>query len=284
MEGIIDLHVHSTASDGTCTPAQLVQLAHRAGLCAFALTDHDCTDGIEEALNAAEGSGLEVIPGVELSTEYNGHEIHVVGLYIDRTNAALCRQLKEFRECRDGRNLKMAEKLHEKGFDISAEALYKAFPDCVLTRAHISRYLVNTGQVSSISEVFDKYIGEGCCCYVERMKVSPVEAVRLIHHAKGTAVLAHPCLYRKMSREELMQMITEMKEAGLDAIEALYSCSTPQEEQYFCSVAEQFDLLLSGGSDFHGSNKPDIHLGTGKGSLHVPYSLLEKIKAYRAGR
>lgn len=282
MEAIIDLHVHSTASDGTCTPAELVQLAHKAGLMAFALTDHDCTDGIEEACRAAEGSDLEVIPGVELSTEYDGHEIHVVGLYIDRTNAALCAQLKAFRECRDGRNLKMAEKLREKGFDISAEALYQAFPDCVLTRAHISRYLLNTGQVSSISEVFDKYIGEGCCCYVERMKVSPVEAVRLIHNAGGTAVLAHPCLYKKMSPEELVQMITEMKDAGLDAIEALYSCSTKEEEQYFRSIAEKFHLLLSGGSDFHGSNKPDIHLATGKGNLCIPYCLLEKIKAYRA--
>lgn len=277
---MIDLHVHSTASDGTFTPAQLVALAEKSGVCAFALTDHDSTDGIEEALEAAANSNIQVIPGVELSTEYNGKEIHVVGLYIDWKCPALVKQLTHFRECRDNRNLIMAQKLAEEGFSISADALYQMFPDCVLTRAHIARYLTETGQVESISEVFDHYIGEGCKCYIDRPKVTPTEAVKLIHLAGGTAVLAHPCLY-KMERSELIAMINEMKQEGLDGIEAIYSCNQGNDEEEFRALAAQYHLLISGGSDFHGSNKPDISLGTGKGNLHIPYEILEKIRESR---
>ena len=277
---MIDLHVHSTASDGTCTPAQLTALAKESGVRAFALTDHDSTEGIEEALAAAEKNNVEVIPGVELSTEYDQTEIHVVGLYIDWKCPALVKQLTHFRECRDNRNLKMAERLAQEGFSISAEALYQMFPDCVLTRAHIARYLTETGQVGSISEVFDKYIGEGCKCYIDRPKVTPTVAVRLIHEAGGTAILAHPCLY-KMKRPRLLAMIEEMKKEGLDGIEAIYSCNQGNDEADFRALAHTYHLLLSGGSDFHGSNKPDIRLGTGKGNLNIPYEILEAIKESR---
>ena len=173
-----------------------------------------------------------------------------------------------------------AQKLAEEGFSISADALYQMFPDCVLTRAHIARYLTETGQVESISEVFDHYIGEGCKCYIDRPKVTPTEAVKLIHLAGGTAVLAHPCLY-KMERSELIAMINEMKQEGLDGIEAIYSCNQGNDEEEFRALADQYHLLISGGSDFHGSNKPDISLGTGKGNLHIPYEILEKIRESR---
>lgn len=277
MKKRIDLHVHSTASDGTFAPAELVTLARKQGLSAFALTDHDSTEGLEEALNASKDSDIEVIPGVELSTEYNGTEIHVVGLFIDWQYQPFAEHLRNFRDCRDNRNIKMLERLQEEGFHIKEQDLHDKFGDCVMTRAHIARYLVDTRQVPELSIVFNEYIGNGCKCYVDRPKVSPVEAVKLIHQAGGIAILAHPCLY-KLEETELLSMLEAMCAVGLDGIEAIYSCNKSNDEAYYSSLAEKYHLAISGGSDFHGSNKPDIQLGSGKGNLEIPYELLEKLR------
>lgn len=274
---MIDLHVHSTASDGTCSPTELVILAKDAGLEAFALTDHDSIDGIEEALAAGKEHNMEVIPGVELSCNYNGEEIHVVGLYIDYKDAEFVKHLKNFQDLRDNRNIKMAERLREEGFDISADALHEMFPDAVLTRAHVAKYLVATGQVKELSIVFDKYIGNGCKCFVDRPKVHPADAVKMIHRIGGVAILAHPCLC-KMPRQELYAMIEELANAGLDGIEAIYSCNMGSDEKDFTEISNKHHLFISGGSDFHGSNKPYIKLGVGKGNMHVPYEILTTIK------
>lgn len=276
-EKYIDLHVHSTGSDGTYTPTQLVQLAKEQGLGALALTDHDSVNGIAEALEAGEQRGVEVVPGIELSTEYEGCEIHVVGLYIDPTDEQLIQEIRKFVDNRDNRNLKMIDKLREHGFDIDAERIYAKNPDSVIARPHIARHLVETGQVRDMQTVFDKYIGDGCSCYVDRYKISPMRAVELIHGANGLAFLAHPCLY-DLKRKDLIQLINCMCEAGLDGIEAIYSCNQGSDETDFRALADQFELLISGGSDFHGTNKPYIHLGTGKGNLKVPYSVLQQIK------
>lgn len=274
---MIDLHVHSTASDGTCSPAELVALAKEAGLEAFALTDHDSIDGIEEALEAGKKLDMEVVPGVELSCNYNDEEIHVVGLYIDYKNQEFVEHLKNFQDLRDNRNIKMAERLCEEGFDITADALHEMFPDAVITRAHVAKYLVATGQVKELSIVFDKYIGNGCKCFVDRPKVHPADAVNMIHKIGGIAILAHPCLC-KMERRDLYAMIDELAEAGLDGIEAIYSCNMGSDEKDFTEIAKKHGLLISGGSDFHGSNKPYIKLGVGKGNMCVPYDILHIIK------
>lgn len=274
---MIDLHVHSTASDGTCSPAELVILAKEAGLEAFALTDHDSIDGIEEALEAGKKLGMEVVPGVELSCNYNDEEIHVVGLYIDYKNQEFVEHLKNFQDLRDNRNIKMAERLCEEGFDITADALHEMFPDAVITRAHVAKYLVATGQVKELSIVFDKYIGNGCKCFVDRPKVHPADAVNMIHKIGGIAILAHPCLC-KMDRKDLYAMIDELATAGLDGIEAIYSCNMGSDEKDFTEIAKKHGLLISGGSDFHGSNKPYIKLGVGKGNMLVPYEILGRIK------
>ena len=277
MDKIIDLHVHSTASDGTFTPTELIEQAHRQQISAIALTDHDSVDGVAEAVAAGKAYGIEVISGVELSTEYENLEIHVVGLYIDEKNEVLCRQLQEFRDNRDNRNLKMIDRLREEGYEITAEELYALHPDAVLTRAHIARFLVDTQQVKDIPTVFAKLIGDGCKCYVDRMKITPMQAVELIHEAGGFAVLAHPCLY-KMKKSELEDMVTEMTASGLDAIEAVYSCNQGSDEKDYKEMAERCGLLISGGSDFHGTNKPYIKLSVGKGNLKIPYEILENIK------
>ena len=262
---IVDLHVHSTESDGTFTPTEVIAEAKKAGLSAIALTDHDTATGIRKAMGAAKEAGIELIPGIELSTAYTfpgkkqEKEIHIVGLYINPDDPELLKMTAEFRECRDKRN-----------------------PDSVITRANIARFLYEHGWIKSVSEAFDKYIGDGCRCYVGRFKVSPMEAVSLIKRTGGIAILAHPLLYH-LGVEQLQLLIDDLKAVGLDGIEAIYSTYTTGEEQLVKRIAKENKLLISGGSDFHGENKPAIKLGTGRGHLYIPYSVLADIKA-RAGK
>ncbi len=273
----IDLHVHSTASDGTYTPTELVYAAQNAGLSAFALTDHDTVDGIAEAKAAAQDAGIELIPGVELSCEYQEKEIHIVGLFLDEKNTQLLNHLAKFRENRGNRNQKMYQKLQEEGFDITEEALRQQFPDAVLTRAHVAKFLLEHGYIKSIAEAFEHYIGDGCRCYVPREKISPPDGVRLIHAAGGKAVLAHPILYH-LSDACLRELIADCTACGLDGIEAYYSTYQPNDERYIKQLAKAYHLKLSGGSDFHGDNKPHIRLGFGTGKLCVPYTLLDDLR------
>lgn len=277
---IIDLHVHSTESDGTLTPEDLVAEAKKAGLAAFALTDHDTCQGVCKAMPLAASAGIELIPGIELSTDYHGKEVHIVGLYIDIENEQLLKKTAEYRKCRSERNALMVEALRKEGLSITMEELVAENPDCVITRANIARFLYEHGQIKSVREAFDRYIGDHCKCYVGRLKVASTDAVRLIKEAGGTAILAHPLLYG-LSNTNLQKMIDELKPVGLDGLEAIYSTYTTREEQQMKRLARENGLLISGGSDFHGSNKPDIALGRGRGHLYIPYSVLETIKAGR---
>lgn len=277
---IIDLHVHSTESDGTLTPEDLVAEAKKAGLAAFALTDHDTCQGVCKAMPLAASAGIELIPGIELSTDYHGKEVHIVGLYIDIENEQLLKKTAEYRKCRSERNTLMVEALRKEGLSITMEELVAENPDCVITRANIARFLYEHGQIKSVREAFDRYIGDHCKCYVGRLKVASTDAVRLIKEAGGTAILAHPLLYG-LSNTNLQKMIDELKPVGLDGLEAIYSTYTTGEEQQMKRLARENGLLISGGSDFHGSNKPDIALGRGRGHLYIPYSVLETIKAGR---
>ena len=277
---IIDLHVHSTESDGTLTPEDLVAEAKKVGLAAFALTDHDTCQGVGKAMPCEASAGIELIPGIELSTDYHGKEVHIVGLYIDIENEQLLKKTAEYRKCRSERNALMVEALRKEGLSITMEELVAENPDCVITRANIARFLYEHGQIKSVREAFDRYIGDHCKCYVGRLKVASTDAVRLIKEAGGTAILAHPLLYG-LSNTNLQKMIDELKPVGLDGLEAIYPTYTTGEEQQMKRLARENGLLISGGSDFHGSNKPDIALGRGRGHLYIPYSVLETIKAGR---
>lgn len=277
---IVDLHVHSTESDGTLTPEDLVAEAKKVGLAAFALTDHDTCQGVGKAMPLAASAGIELIPGIELSTDYHGKEVHIVGLYIDIENEQLLKKTAEYRKCRSERNALMVEALRKEGLSITMEELVAENPDCVITRANIARFLYEHGQIKSVREAFDRYIGDHCKCYVGRLKVASTDAVRLIKEAGGTAILAHPLLYG-LSNTNLQKMIDALKPVGLDGLEAIYSTYTTGEEQQMKRLARENGLLISGGSDFHGSNKPDIALGRGRGHLYIPYSVLETIKAGR---
>lgn len=277
---IIDLHAHTTESDGSFTPEELILEAKRKGLSAIAITDHDTFAGIDKAAPIAAMHDIELIPGIEFSTDYNGKEVHVLGLYIDTNHPLLNEKLKEFREGRDNRNVLIVENLQKEGFDITMDALKAENPDCVITRANIARFLYEHSMIPSIQTAFEKYIGDNCKCFVNRFKITPMDAVRLIKEAGGTAILAHPLLYH-MSTPVLQKMVDDMKKAGLDGIEAVYCTYSASEEREMKEFAQKNQLLISGGSDFHGSTKPKLELATGYGKLYIPYSILEEIKKHR---
>ena len=275
---MIDLHTHSNKSDGSFSPAELVDVAAHKGITYIALTDHDTIEGIDEAKKRAQEISSDpdapypapvVIPGIEFSTDWNGRDVHVVGLDIDHTNPEFVGKLDFFLESREGRNRKMAENLREIGIGISYEALVKSFPESVLTRAHFARYLYEYGYVRSTHEAFERYLGPDAPCYVPREKITPFQAVEMTLMAGGIPVLAHPLIY-KFGDEKLRRLIAEMKEAGLVGIEAMYSTHSVEDEEYIRKLADECGLMISGGSDFHGSNKPGIELGTGCGNLDIP--------------
>lgn len=274
---MVDLHVHSNKSDGTFTPSELVTMAIQKNLTALALTDHDTTDGLAELTHAAQGKPLEVVPGIELSTEYEGKDIHIVGLFIDPEQPDFKAHLKSFVESRDARNRKMCANLQEAGIPISYEALQEANPGSVITRAHYGTWLLEHGVVSSVADAFSKYLGDHTPYFVPREKVTPQQAVSLIQKAGGLAILAHPILYR-MSRERLDILVRCLKEVGLTGIEAIYATYNSREENQIRQLASKYDLLLSGGSDFHGFAKPKLELGTGYGHLCVPDEVYFSLK------
>lgn len=276
----VDLHVHSTKSDGSFTPTELVAYAIEKGLSAFALSDHDTTEGIDEALAAAEGTSLEVIPAIEFSTEYEGKDIHIVGLYIDYKGEEFQKYLTDFQASRDLRNHKMCAKLTEHGVPVRYEDLTARFPDAVLTRAHYAKYLLEQGYIKSMPEAFERYIGDHAPCFLPREKVTPMQAVQLILRAGGVPILAHPILYH-LSDARLDKLTADLKEVGLVGIEAIYSTYNSAEERQIRHLATKYGLLISGGSDFHGTTKPNLDLGTGYGKLCIPYEVLDNIKKYR---
>lgn len=274
----IDLHVHSTCSDGTFTPAGLVSYAVQKGLAAIALTDHDTVEGLEEASTAAVGTGLELVPGIEFSTEYKERDIHILGLDIQPKQTDFAKHLKAFQESRDARNEEMTLRLQNlEHIPITMEALRSAYGDAVLTRAHFGRWLFEHGYVRSIREAFSRYIGDDCPCFVPRKRTDPRQAIALIRNAGGIPILAHPLLYH-LTDTELEELVRYLKEAGLQGIEAIYSSNTGLDESSMRCLARKMNLKISGGSDFHGKNKPLLDLGSGKGNLKIPYEVLEQLR------
>lgn len=277
----VDLHVHSCKSDGSFTPCELVDYAIEKGLTAFALTDHDTTEGLDEAIAYAADKPIEVIRGIELSTEYAGRDIHIVGLDIDHHSPAFLSHLKSFQDSRVNRNIKMCDNLRAAGIDITFEKLSAEYPDAVITRCHYAKYLLAHGYIKNLKEAFDRYIGDHCKYFVPREKITPAQAVSLILEAGGIPILAHPILYH-MTKNQLETLVAELKAAGLVGIEAIYSTYAPSEEREIRRIAAKFGLCLSGGSDFHGTAKPGLDLATGYGKLFIPEEILTKLRAFRS--
>lgn len=278
----IDLHTHTTASDGTYTPKELIDYALEKELSAIAITDHDTLDGLYEAKAYAKDFDLEVISGIEFSTHasYCKNDLHILGLYINEHDQDFIASLDEILTSRDERNLKMIEKLNAHGLHISMDDVLATSSDGVITRAHFGRALLEKGYIQTISDAFSKYIGNDCPCYVERGKLSPKRAIQLIIQNGGVPVLAHPMLY-PLNLLELEAVIKTLTQEGLMGIEGIYSTYNKNETAFIHKMADKYALIITGGSDFHGSNKKGIDLATGYGQLFVPDTLLPPLRALK---
>lgn len=280
MDNAIDLHIHSIYSDGTDSPAQIVRHAKELGLKAISLTDHDCVCGCAEMVEECKKNDIAFVPGIEMSTCYNNDtEIHILGYYINYNCEVFNATLSEYVELRDKRTEKMVENLCNEGFNITMDMLHEKSPSSVITRAHIARFLYETGQITDQQEAFTKYIGDDKPCFVKRKKVCTLEAIKMIHDVGGIAVIAHPTLYH-LDTKELDAMIKLFKANGLDGIEGEYSTYKNDDAANMKNLAYKYNLLLTGGSDYHGKNKPYIHLGSGRGNLHVPYKYYTELEKF----
>jgi len=277
MSNQVDLHTHSTASDGLYAPPDLLQKAKGVGLRVLALTDHDSTDGLEEAAAAAHSLDIDFIPGIELNTDVGGGEVHVLGYFLEYTRPEFQAILQVLRDARVRRGQRMVELLNEEGVNISWERVREIAQGAV-GRPHVAKALLEAGYVKSIPEAFDKYIGKGCPAYVPRYKLSPEDAVRLIVSANGLPVIAHPVELPGL--EELRNWLPGLVKAGLVGLETYYGPYTEQQEQQLRALAEEYNLIPTGGTDFHG---PGIH-PTPLGGRYVPYEAVERLKAEAAKR
>lgn len=276
----VDLHVHSTYSDGTFSPDELIQTALSQNLSAMALTDHDTVAGIDAAQSAAAPykDRFRLIPGTELSVAYQDRDIHIIGLFIDPMHEGFHKESAAILARRTDRNNEMLERFHAHGIPITMEALTAKNPDTVVTRAHFAKVLIESGYAKNSMEAFRKYLDPDTPYYVPRKYISQEDAIALIRNSGGVAILAHPLQY-KITENKLETLLSHLKEYGLQGIEVKYSTHSRQDEIYADHLAKKFDLLPSGGSDFHGSNKPHIQLGRGMGNLAIPYQYLEQLEA-----
>ncbi|WP_376795335.1 PHP domain-containing protein [Thermogemmatispora sp.] len=273
----IDLHTHSTASDGLYAPRVLLQQAHEAGVRVLALTDHDSTEGLEEAATAASQLGIDFIPGIEINTEIPAGEVHMLGYFLHYQQEAFQQALRTLRDARQRRGQRIVELLNEQGIAITWERVRELAQGSV-GRPHVAQALVEAGYAQSIEEAFARYIGQGCPAYVPRYKLSPQDAVRLIVSARGLPVIAHPL--ELPGPEILRQWLPELCALGLVGLEVYYGPYTPEEEAQLLSLAREFDLIPTGGSDYHG---PGIH-PTPLGGHPVPAESVARLKEAAAAR
>jgi len=276
----IDLHAHTTGSDGDHTPSQLIERAATLGLTAIAVTDHDTTAGVKEALKVAALHGIEVVPGIELSGEVERGQCHLLGYFIDIEDQRLSKRLQDVVEMRNNRNAIIVEKMQSSlGFNITLQEVEAVAGGEIVARPHFARVLLEKGYVSSMQEAFDVYLGKGGKAYVDRMRITPEEAIDLVHGAGGVIVLAHPNNLKR-SEEETEREVRRLVDAGLDGIEARYNRHTVNDTARYLQLASKLGILTSGGSDFHGKTvKPDVFLGHVEGITPAPTVLLETIRA-----
>lgn len=278
MPGLIDLHVHTTASDGTMTPAETVFHAARCGLKAIAITDHDTVEGVPEALAAGEQAGIEVVPGVEISVDHPG-EMHILGYYIDPHSAELQHVLSRLRRYRDKRNPLMADKLRRLGLALTMADVAREAQGEIIGRPHFAAVMIKKGYVKDFSQAFDYYLGVGQPAYVKKERLSPKQGINMITSSGGVPVLAHPKYLAAGGRDGLKKLVRELKGYGLQGIEVFYTAHSPEETRKFYNLAVANGLVVTGGTDFHGANKPKIEIGIGEGDLAVDYGILEKLKS-----
>jgi len=277
---MIDLHSHTTASDGTFSPAQLVDEAGRAGVRILGITDHDTFSGYDQALPLARQAGLELVCGIELSTKLHGHSVHLLGYFLDPLLkpsgfGVFRRWIGELQASRRDRNVRLIARLRELGLDITLEEV-QARGGGMTGRPHFAQLLIEKGYVGNLQQAFDDYLDESAKGYVTRLEPQFAEAAQHIRDAGGIASLAHPIRLR----EDFAAILPELCAAGLNAIEVYHSDHSPEQTALYLQLAKQHGLLVTGGSDFHGAVKPEIRLGTGRGgNLKVPDDLVARLRA-----
>ncbi|MDD5292596.1 MAG: PHP domain-containing protein [Candidatus Omnitrophica bacterium] len=269
---LADLHLHTDFSDGTFSPRKLVEEAKKAGLSCIAVTDHDITAGIAPAQEAALDS-LEVIAGIELSSEIDSKEIHILGYFVDTESARLQEEIKNIDLIRRKRVYEMVDKLKGMGMDLEPDDVFNVAGQGSISRLHIAKAMLNKGKISNIYEAFSRYIGNKCPAYVGKFSLTPQDAIGLIKEAKGIAVLAHPAV------SNCDELLPSFVDAGLRGIEAYYPEHSDIVTNYYLRVANKYNLLVTGGSDCHGESKSGVTVG----KVTVPYELVDKLKQERYG-
>lgn len=280
-EPTVDLQTHSTYSDGTYTPRELVEAAAEADLAAVALTDHDTVEGQPEMQAAGEELGVEILPAVEISVQTPSQGVDLLGYLIDPEDDTLLGLLDRLQGYRQERLPKMLAKLEDIGVPVSQEEVEAQATGEVVGRPHVAQALVEAGHVETTDEAFDRYIGDGQPGYVSKERASPEEAIGAIHAAGGVAVLAHPCFVHPAHLPSILRLLVDK---GLDGLEVWYSEHDAMHVQHFGQLADRVGLVKTGGSDFHGENKPGIEIGRGYGDLEVPYSAVEGLRERQADR
>jgi predicted metal-dependent phosphoesterase TrpH len=278
----IDLHIHSTASDGSLTPAEIIDHAQKLNLAAIAITDHDSIYGSKEALRTGIPPSLKFLTGVEISAAHpaffpGSGSFHILGYGIRIDNHALNQTLNKLREARKNRNPQIIKRLNELGFKISLEDVKLTVADGQLGRPHIAYAMIKKGFVESMDEAFDKFLGAGKPAYVDKERIGCEQAIKMIRGARGVPVLAHPALLNIDDDWQMDELIRNLIKIGMRGIEAYYPEHSSEQTQLYKELAIKYDLLMTGGTDFHGSITPKIKMGTGKGNLFIPYKLYEQL-------
>jgi len=278
----IDLHIHSTASDGSLSPLEILNLAKDLNLGAIAITDHDTIDGAKDAISCGIPPSLKFLTGVEISTEpppsfpFSG-SLHILGYAIDLNDTFLSQTLSVLQESRKNRNPRILELLSNLGIELSLDELRNEAGDCQLGRPHIAQLMVAKGFVKSVNEAFKKYLGNDKPAYVDKYRIDCARAIQIITNAGGIPVLAHPYLIPMKNEKMLEALIVTLKEMGLKGIESYYPEHPPDLIARYNEMADRYNLLTTGGTDFHGSIKPEIKMGSGKGDLYIPYQLYKNL-------
>jgi len=280
----VDLHTHTTYSDGTLTPQQLVIHACERKLTALAVTDHDITSGNDEAMYYGKKYGIDIVPGVELSIDCtlpNSGHMHILGLLIDFNDDILNRTLDFLRAEREKRNHKIAAILAGMNMSISVAEIEQEAGEGSAGRPHIARLIVQKGYATSLQEAFDRFLKKGAPAYVKKVKLDEQEAIKLIHDANGLSILAHPSTLQYDAKQQLADKILQLKYLGLDGIEVYSSFHRQELTTWLEEFAQQHDMVISGGSDFHGTNKQEIQIGSGKGNLKIPDKVYQQLQNYK---
>jgi len=278
----IDLHIHSNASDGTFSPAQILDQALDSNIAAIAITDHDTISGSKEALRIGTPPEVKFLTGVEISANPPASfpcsgSFHILGYAVDLEHPELNQMLEELQQARKNRNPRILQTLNELGVPLTMDEVKEEVGDGQMGRPHIAKVMLKKGYAESINEVFDKYLGKGKPAYVDKYRMESDQAIELISNAGGIPVLAHPGLIEPTTDLPFENLIKTLTSTGLKGIEVYYPEHTPESFAEYIAMADQYGLLVTGGTDFHGALKPDLKMGYGKGDFFVPYELYEKL-------